>query len=268
MTKPQVDPRFATTLARGLSVLRAFRPADDGLSNAEIAQRTGLPKSTVSRLTWTLGTLGYLTQSPRDDRFRPGPTLVAVGQVASASLSFLVPAQDLMARLADETGTLVVLAVRDGTRLVLIRTWRPARVSSIWLEVGQPVALRGFSSARAFVAAATPAELARIAAEFPPSEAEPFGPMPQVRDRAGAELTARGFVFTPGGPDAAAPYHAVSAPFRAPNLPEPVVFTCGALPDTADAARMETEIGPRLAEAIRSLERLTGQPSTLSRREA
>ena len=78
------DPRFATTLARGLSVLRAFRVTDDGLSNAEIAQRTGLPKSTVSRLTFTLGQLGYLVQSPRDDRFRPGPTLVAVGPQASA----------------------------------------------------------------------------------------------------------------------------------------------------------------------------------------
>ena len=91
----QNDPRFATTLARGLSVLRAFRVTDDGLSNAEIAQRTGLPKSTVSRLTFTLLELGYLVQSPRDDRFRPGPTLVAVGHVAAASLSFLVPAHDL-----------------------------------------------------------------------------------------------------------------------------------------------------------------------------
>ena len=94
------DPRFATTLARGLSVLRAFRVTDDGLSNAEIAQRTGLPKSTVSRLTFTLGQLGYLVQSPRDDRFRPGPTLVAVGHVAATSLSFLVTAHDLMRRLA------------------------------------------------------------------------------------------------------------------------------------------------------------------------
>ena len=34
----QNDPRFATTLARGLSVLRAFRVTDDGLSNADIAK--------------------------------------------------------------------------------------------------------------------------------------------------------------------------------------------------------------------------------------
>lgn len=262
------DPRFATTLARGLSVLRAFRTTDDGLSNAEIAQRTGLPKSTVSRLTWTLGSLGYLTQSERDDRFRPGPTLVAVGHVASASLSFLVPAHDLMSRLAEETGTLVVLTVRDGTKLVLIRTWRPSRTSSIWLEVGQRIALKGFSSARAFVAAATQRELDRIAAEFPVTETDPFGPLPEMRDRAHAELVARGFVFTPGGPDEAVPYNAVSAPFRGPDLPEPVVFTCGALPEAADAARMQTEVGPRLAAAVRSLETLTGQPPTLSRMEA
>ena len=56
------DRNFATALARGLSVLRAFRTDDDGLSNAQIAERTGLPKSTVSRLTYTLGCLGYLTQ--------------------------------------------------------------------------------------------------------------------------------------------------------------------------------------------------------------
>ena len=55
---------------------------DDGLSNAQIAERTGLPKSTVSRLTYTLGCLGYLTQPQRNDRYRPGPTLLAMGQLA------------------------------------------------------------------------------------------------------------------------------------------------------------------------------------------
>lgn len=264
----QDDARFATTLARGLSVLRAFRTTDDGLSNAEIAQRTGLPKSTVSRLTWTLGALGYLVQSERDDRFRPGPTLVAVGHVAASSLSFLDPAYALMARLAEETGTLVVLAVRDGPRLVLIRTWRPSRVASIWLEVGQPISLRGFSSARAFLAAATPAELVRMLADFPVSPEPPVPDLDAMRSGAQDELLARGFVFNRGGADALAPYNAVSVPFRGRDLAEPVVFTCGALPDAADAARMCAEVGPALAAAVRSLERLTGQPPTPIRKES
>lgn len=268
MTTPVSDPRFATTLGRGLSVLRAFRINDRSLSNAEIAQRTGLPKSTVSRLTFTLNSLGYLTKSTQDERFRPGPTLVAVGQVASASLSFLPVAHDLMSKLADDCGTLVVLAVRDGTKLVLIRTWRPAKMSSIWLDVGHKVPLRGLSSARAFLGAASQAELDRIAAEFPVTDAQPFGPMPETRDRAYADLLRCGFVFSPGGPGEPAPYNAVSAPFRGLDLPEPVVFTCGALPEAADAVRMETEIGPKLAAAIRSLEVQTGHPPTLTRSEA
>lgn len=260
------DPRFATTLARGLSVLRSFRVTDDGLSNAEIAQRTGLPKSTVSRLTFTLGQLGYLVQSPRDDRFRPGPTLVAVGHVAAASLSFLVPAHDLMQRLAEDTGTLVVLAVRDGDKMVLIRTWRPRHVASIWLEVGHRIPFRPISSPRAFVAAATPEELDRIVAETL-GDRDGMAELLASRPEVCAEMTRRNFVSTPAGTGPAA-YNAVSVPFRSGNLAEPVIFTCGALPTEASVERMESEVGPRLAAAVRTLERLTGQAPGLFHSEA
>jgi hypothetical protein len=55
---------FITALARGLEVLACFRSADKGLSNQQIAERCGLPKSTVTRITYTLTTLGYLAQEP------------------------------------------------------------------------------------------------------------------------------------------------------------------------------------------------------------
>src|SRR4030095_6610333 len=48
------DRQFVTALARGLYLLRAFRSAEDRLSNQELAQLCSLPKSTVSRLTHTL----------------------------------------------------------------------------------------------------------------------------------------------------------------------------------------------------------------------
>jgi len=53
------DRQFATTLARGLEVLRCFTPLEPLLGNKEISVRTGLPKPTVSRLTYTLTKLGY-----------------------------------------------------------------------------------------------------------------------------------------------------------------------------------------------------------------
>lgn len=250
------DPRFASTLARGLSVLRAFRVTDDGLSNAEIAARTGLPKSTVSRLTFTLGQLGYVVQSPRDGRFRPGPTLVAVGEVAGASLSFLTPAQALMEDLAAELGMLIVLAVRDGDKMVLIRTWRPHGVASIWLEVGQRIPMQPYSSWRGLVAAATKAELEAIAKDRPTGDPDLAGVM-AVQAECRVQLAQRGFIWTPAG-DSPAAYDAVSVPFRSGNLAEPVVFTAGVLPQDAPC-QMREIAGPRLAAAVRSLETLTGR---------
>jgi hypothetical protein len=48
------DKQFATTLARGIELLRCFTAEQRQLSNAELAARTGLPRPTVSRLTYTL----------------------------------------------------------------------------------------------------------------------------------------------------------------------------------------------------------------------
>ncbi|WP_235047610.1 IclR family transcriptional regulator [Limimaricola cinnabarinus] len=153
ITDESQDRRFATTLARGLSVLRAFRPSDDGLGNAEISERTGLPKSTVSRLTFTLQSLGYLSHARRHDRYRPGPALLALGNVASASISFVELSGPIMQRVADETGTLALLSVRDRGRVLITKTWRPQEVSSIWLEVGHRLPFKGSSSGHAMLAA-------------------------------------------------------------------------------------------------------------------
>jgi hypothetical protein len=48
------DRQFAATLAHGIDILLAYRPGDVLLGNRDFVQRTGLPKSTVARLTHTL----------------------------------------------------------------------------------------------------------------------------------------------------------------------------------------------------------------------
>ncbi|MTV18952.1 MULTISPECIES: helix-turn-helix domain-containing protein [Bradyrhizobium] len=46
----------------GIGNLRAFRPGVDALGNGETAERTGLPRSSVSRLTKTLVPSGGLDE--------------------------------------------------------------------------------------------------------------------------------------------------------------------------------------------------------------
>ena len=253
------DRRFATTLARGLSVLRAFRPMDDGLGNADIAQRTGLPKSTVSRLTFTLQSLGYLNHLGRRDRYRPGPALLALGNLASASMSFVDVSASVMQRLANATGTMSVLAVRDGNKMLLVKTWRPVGVASLWLEVGQRVPFDGSSSGHALLASLSAKRFQDVVDQLQGGSLLSAERARQIRNSAGEQLSRNGFAvadpaeyFTPN-------IHAASVPFQPCDLGEPVIFTCGAVPDDLPLEHLRQSVGPALKASVSELESLIGQ---------
>jgi DNA-binding IclR family transcriptional regulator len=251
------DRRFASTLARGLSVLRAFRASDDGLSHMEIAERTGLPNATVSRLTFTLRELGYLSHAGKNDRYRLGPAALAIGNVASASVSFVETASDPMQRLADETGTLALLAVRDGDKMLLVKTWRPKETASIWLEPGHRIPIYGSSSGMAVMATLRDAAFDAL---------EPDDALRSFRQDGYEQLLGRGFAIAPPDTRYAATVNAVSVPFHAGEFGEPAAFSCGALPDMLDDTRMIGEVGPKLRDAVRALETRTGRSPALLRR--
>ena len=79
------DPQFITALARGLDILRAFRRDDPALGNQELARRTNLPKPTVSRITYTLTRLGYLTYLPDLARYKLSVGVMALGYTSLQS---------------------------------------------------------------------------------------------------------------------------------------------------------------------------------------
>ena len=81
------DRQFVNALARGLEVLRCFRPGEQFLTNAELAKRCGIPKPTITRLTYTLTKLGYLNYSEHLAKYQLGAGVLALfvraGLVAS-----------------------------------------------------------------------------------------------------------------------------------------------------------------------------------------
>lgn len=261
-----VDRRFATTLARGMSVLRAFRAGDKGLTNLELSTRTKLPRSTVSRLTFTLQKLGYLSHQGRHDVYRPGPALLALGNVALASVSFVDQAQSIMQRLAEDTGTLVVLAVRDDDKMLLIKTWRPQAVASIWLEVGHRIPVAGTSSGQCFMSALSSNEFEALRAMIDEELQDDEYSAQTLRQQAYEQLLSDGFVISPQRLRFARTINAVSVPYRSYEFDEPVSITCGATPEALSDERMQQEVGPLLLQAVKDLERATGQGSAMSQR--
>lgn len=116
--KTSDDPRSATTLERGLAILTAFRSTDDGpLANRELAERTGLAKATVSRLTYTLAKSGFLIQD-RKHGFSLGPAVLGPAFVFYARLDIRRIARPLMRKLATRPG--VYLSLGTGYDLWVI----------------------------------------------------------------------------------------------------------------------------------------------------
>jgi DNA-binding IclR family transcriptional regulator len=258
MTTDETDRKFANTLARGLAVLRAFRASDSGLTHAQIADRTGLPKPTVSRLTYTLCELGYLSHGGRNDRFRLGPSAIALGSVASVAVNFLDLASDAMQQLADDTGTLTLVAVRDDARMLLVRTWRPQNASTIWLEPGHRIPVFGSSSGMAVVASLGEERFAQLT---------PKADMREFRTEGYSQLIAQGFTYAPESTRYANTVNAVSVPYFAEEFGEPVAFTAGAMPGDLPDARIRDEVGPALRALVRALEQRTGRTPALGRRD-
>lgn len=163
------DKQFATTLARGLELLRCFNANDTELSNAELASLTSLPKATISRLTYTLVTLGYLRLNPKTARYQLGGALLSASYPLLATLDIRLFARSLMQELADDTGAQVAMAMRDRIHVVLIEVSRPRRQirgEGAVADVGLTFPIAGSAVGRAWYASCKPSVREALANEI------------------------------------------------------------------------------------------------------
>ncbi|MDN5606364.1 MAG: helix-turn-helix domain-containing protein, partial [Kocuria sp.] len=76
---------YVQSLARGISVLRAFDADHASMSLSEVAQKTGLTRATARRFLHTLVELGYVHADGK--AFRLSPTVLGIGYSYLSSLS-------------------------------------------------------------------------------------------------------------------------------------------------------------------------------------
>lgn len=146
------DRQIVTALARGLSVLRCFRQGDRFLGNQEIAERAGLPKATVSRLTHTLTVLGYLNHSKRFNQYSLGAAVLSLGHSMRGNLDILKSARPLMQELADHAEASVSLAARDGLHMVYLENCvASANMITLRIDVGARTRIANTAMGRALL---------------------------------------------------------------------------------------------------------------------
>jgi DNA-binding IclR family transcriptional regulator len=152
------DRYFITALARGLDVLACFRSADKGLTNQQIAERCGLPKSTVTRFTYTLTKLGYLVQMESGGKYTLGTATLALGSSMLARLDIRQLARPMMQELAEFSGTTVSIAVRDRLSMIYVEVCRSTAALALALQVGSRMPLAASAIGRAYLVKASEQE--------------------------------------------------------------------------------------------------------------
>lgn len=115
------------SLTRGLLLLRAFRLGGRTLSNAELAERTGLPRPTVSRLTRSLVEAGFLAYDHAQQGYRLAAVCLTLALVFRTSERALELALPLMRSLAEGWRVNVGLATADQLDMVYLDSVRLSR---------------------------------------------------------------------------------------------------------------------------------------------
>jgi DNA-binding IclR family transcriptional regulator len=248
------DYRFMTALERGLSVLRIFPPGNRPLGNAEIAAAVGLPKATVTRITFTLTKLGYLRYDTDRRKYQLGPGVLSLGYNVLAQMEIRDTARPLMRELADYADASVYLAVPDGTDMVYVEACRAPTSMVIRLGVGSRVPMAQTSIGRAYLAALPEGErdnlLERIAKTY--SKAD----WPRIHKEALEEIGAsqqRGYAVTIGGWISES-NSAGCAIRRVDGYPLYGV-NVGGLASVITERRIHADLGPRVAKLARQIEK-------------
>ncbi len=117
------------SLERGLGLLRAFRVGSVVLTNADLAARCGLPRSTVSRLTRSLVDAGFLSYDHGERGYRLSAVCLSLALSYRTSQAALDAALPLMRGLAEGRRINVGLAVLDQTEMVYLDSVRLGRSS-------------------------------------------------------------------------------------------------------------------------------------------
>jgi DNA-binding IclR family transcriptional regulator len=250
------DRQFATTLARGLEVLRCFTPLEPMLGNKEISVRTGLPKPTVSRLTYTLTKLGYLRHNMRLGKYQLGSAVLSIGYPLLASMSVRQIARPYMKELADYCNGSVSMGIRDRLNMVYVESCRSGNGITTLPDIGTAVPIAQAAIGRAYLAACTPPEREALLNQMKVKQPEMLAKYRVPIERGVEDVRSRGFCSSVG--ELRREVHAVGVPMRRSVDGEIVAFNCGAPAFMLKKGQLEDDIGPRLVAMVRNIEAALG----------
>jgi len=242
-SSPPKDRKFVEALARGLEVLRAFTHGSVVLGNQDIARLTGLPKPTISRLTYTLTRLGYLSYSPQLEKYQLDSGVLALGYAYVSNLRVRQLAKPYMDDFARRTHTTVGLTCRDRLSMIYVENCRPAEVTTLRMDAGVRLPLATTAAGRAFLAATPEKEREHLLAALAAKYGDEWAPIEASLRGSFAEYERDGFCLSLGDWDRNV--RAAGVPLRLADG-SIMALTCGAPSFQLDEATLRSSLAQQL----------------------
>ncbi|MCJ0972275.1 IclR family transcriptional regulator [Pseudomonas sp. PS1] len=252
-TENPKDRKFVEALSRGLDVLRAFTHGSVVMGNQDIARITGLPKPTVSRMTYTLTKLGYLSYSQQLEKYQLDSGVLALGYAYVSNLRVRQLAKPYMDEFARRTNTTVGLTCRDRLSMIYIENCRPAEVSTLRMDAGVRLPLATTAAGRAFLAATPEKERGHLMAALETKYGDQWPAMKQSLEESFEEFRQHGFCLSLGDWDrnvkaAGVPLHLADGSIMA--------LTCGAPSFQLSEETLKGSLAHQLEMLARDIESL------------
>ncbi|HEY1821958.1 MAG TPA: IclR family transcriptional regulator C-terminal domain-containing protein [Trebonia sp.] len=195
MARRDDSPDFIEAIARGLDVIRVFRPGQPVMSLAAVAAASDLPRPTARRILLTLDQLGYVRQV--DTGYELTPRVLDLGMSYVLSRGLWEIARPHMEALVARTRESTSIAQLDGSDIVYVARVAVPKIVTLSVTIGTRFPAMPTSLGKVLLAALPLAEAERVLAEPTRSGITPPW-RPDAAERAAAlrEVRARGWALT------------------------------------------------------------------------
>jgi IclR family transcriptional regulator, acetate operon repressor len=170
MSQPERDATPKSVLGRGFAILDAFRLREDYLTLSQLAERTGLPRSTTHRLANELIELGLIRRS--HDGYELGLSIFEIGNRAARTAGLQEVALPYLGRLLELTQQVVSVAVLDGTDVVYVDRLHAKRNARMRTGIGSRLPAHCTALGKVLLAMSDP----RVTEQVIAKGLEPHGP--------------------------------------------------------------------------------------------
>jgi len=195
---PPAGTQDVRALSRGIEVLKAVAADRNGrgLGLIELAQATGLHKSTAHRIVGVLQREGLLTRDSESDRYRLG---VAALELGGAYLERLTPRREAMPyleRLMVETNETVHLGIVDEHEVVYVEKVEAPLNVIVHTRIGHREMVHCTALGKAILAFLSQAEVAAVIARGLPARTANTITQPAKLLAALAQVRKRGYAVS------------------------------------------------------------------------